>query len=145
MLIYQLLPSWLAAPCNQIVECRSRKCVGRQCNTLISRIVIVWSSCMKAGIELVNASKSNSLGFGELSPCKCGSYFWMHTFGLIIVVWIQPMQVQPQTLTTSEHQYVAKPNDFMMLSALTLLCCCCWPAFILAIVSMIYSAQVLAL
>ena len=102
---------------------------------------------MKAGIELASASKSNSLGFGELSPCKCGSFFFN------AYIWIDhgslnttyAMQVQTQTLTTAEHRYVAKPNDFVTLSALTLLCCCCWPAFIFAIVSMIYSAQVLAL
>ena len=54
------------------------KCVGRQCNTLISRIVIVWSPCMP-GIELTSTFKSNSLGFGKLSPCKCGSYLGMYS------------------------------------------------------------------
>lgn len=111
--------------------------------------------CVKPmpGIELTRTSKSNSFGFGKLSPCKCGSYLGMYS--AYPYIWInhwhflfehmQRTQVQTQTLITAEHQYVAKPNNFMTLSAFALLCCMCWPAFIFAIVAMIYSTQVLAL
>ena len=37
--------------------------------------------CVKPmpGIELTRTSKSNSFGFGKLSPCKCGSYLGMYS------------------------------------------------------------------
>lgn len=125
------------------------KCVGRQCNTLISRSVIVWSPCL--GLSYLELPNPTVLG---LVNCLHVSVvvIWLctvhtHTFGLIIDIFVhmQPTQVQTQTLITAEHRYVAKPNNFMTLSAFALLCCMCWPAFIFAIVAMIYSTQVLAL